>query len=86
MKALHSSLDKNGRLLIPYQVRNSMKLKAGDSFIVNTVNGELHLISIQKAVREAQSIFKQNGSNSRSFVDEFLEQKYQEANKENSKF
>ncbi|HJD55739.1 MAG TPA: hypothetical protein LFW21_03725 [Rickettsia endosymbiont of Pyrocoelia pectoralis] len=35
-------------------------------------------------VKEAQSIFKQSGSNSESFVDEFLEKKYQEANKENS--
>jgi len=60
MKALHTHLDKNARLLIPYQIRNLMGLKSGDSFIVN--------------------------ANSGSLVDEFLEQKYQEAKKENSKF
>ncbi|CEO17290.1 hypothetical protein RMONA_04525 [Rickettsia monacensis] len=86
MKALHSSIDKNGRLLIPHQIRNAMKLKAGDSFIINKVNNELHLVTLHKAEKEAQALFKQHGSKSESFVDEFLKQKYQEANKENSKF
>ncbi len=86
MKALHSNLDKKGRLLIPYQIRNSMKLKPGDAFIVNSLNDELHLVSLNKTVKKAQVIFKQHGSGSKSFVDEFLEQKYQDANKENSKF
>ncbi|AEK74947.1 hypothetical protein RHHCN13_04860 [Rickettsia conorii subsp. heilongjiangensis] len=54
--------------------------------LINKVNNELHLITCHKAVKEAQALFKQHGSKSESFVDEFLKQKYQEANKENSKF
>ncbi|UZW38322.1 hypothetical protein [Rickettsia conorii] len=54
--------------------------------LINKVNNELHLITYHKAVKEAQALFKQHGSKSESFVDEFLKQKYQEANKENSKF
>ncbi|BDU59617.1 hypothetical protein FLA4_00270 [Candidatus Rickettsia kotlanii] len=54
--------------------------------LINKVNNKLHLITCHKAVKEAQALFKQHGSKSESFVDEFLKQKYQEANKENSKF
>ncbi|WP_197407938.1 hypothetical protein [Rickettsia rhipicephali] len=55
--------------------------------LINKVNNELHLITCHNnAVKEAQALFKQHGSKSESFVDEFLKQKYQEANKENSKF
>ncbi|WP_341790320.1 AbrB/MazE/SpoVT family DNA-binding domain-containing protein [Rickettsia endosymbiont of Polydrusus tereticollis] len=86
MKALHTHLDKNGRILIPHQIRNSLKYKPGDSFIINTVNDELRIISIKKAIKEAQNLLKQYNHNLGSLVDEFLEQKYQEAKKENSKF
>lgn len=48
--------------------------------LINKVNNELHLITFHKAVKEAQELFKQHGSKSESFVDEFLKQKYQEAN------
>ncbi|MFV9930096.1 MAG: hypothetical protein AB8U82_04330 [Rickettsia endosymbiont of Haemaphysalis japonica] len=54
--------------------------------LINKVNNELHLITCHKTVKEAQALFKQHGSKSESFVDEFLKQKYQEANKENAKF
>ncbi|WP_218460488.1 hypothetical protein [Rickettsia sp. TH2014] len=54
--------------------------------LINKASNELHLITFHKAVKEAQELFKQHGSKSESFVDEFLKQKYQEANKENSKF
>ncbi|AFC72679.1 hypothetical protein MCC_05880 [Rickettsia rhipicephali str. 3-7-female6-CWPP] len=49
--------------------------------LINKVNNELHLITCHNnAVKEAQALFKQHGSKSESFVDEFLKQKYQEAN------
>ncbi|AAL03489.1 hypothetical protein [Rickettsia conorii] len=54
--------------------------------LINKVNNELHLITCHKTVKEAQALFKQHGSKSESFVDEFLKQKYQKANKETSKF
>ncbi|HJD54921.1 MAG TPA: hypothetical protein LFW11_06315 [Rickettsia endosymbiont of Proechinophthirus fluctus] len=54
--------------------------------LINKVNNELYLITYHKTVKEAQTLFKQHGPKSESFVDEFLKQKYQEANKENSKF
>ncbi|AFB29237.1 hypothetical protein [Rickettsia rickettsii] len=54
--------------------------------LINKVNNELHLITCHKTVKEAKALFKQHGSKSESLVDEFLKQKYQEANKENSKF
>lgn len=86
MKALHTHLDRNGRVLIPHQIRNSMGLKSGDAFIVNMVNNELRISTIQNAIKEAQNLLKQHYTNSESMVDEFLEQKYQEAKKENSEF
>lgn len=68
-----------GNINFHIKYKNAMKL-------INKVNNELHLITYHKTVKEAQALFKQHGSKSESFVDEFLKQKYQEANKENSKF
>jgi len=85
MKELHTHMDKHGRLLIPARLRKSLNYKAGDSFIIHAANDELHITTLSKVIKNAQSLFKQH-NNSTSVVEDFLQQKYAEASKENNKF
>lgn len=86
MKAHHVQIDKHGRLLVPAQIRNRLNYKAGDTFVVKADSNELHFVSLNKAIFVAQELFKSKNNNDNFAVDEFLQNKYQEAKQENEKF
>ncbi len=75
---LHTNIDHHGRLLIPSVLRKKLKYQAGDTLAVRVVNGELHILSIDKVVKEAQSLIKKLVKQKGSLVDEFIELKNQE--------
>lgn len=83
MKDTHTQIDKHGRLLIPAPVRKLLNYKSGDIFVLNVANDELHVSPFNKVIKKAQALFRQH-NNSPSAVNEFLEQKYTEAAKENN--
>lgn len=82
MRELSTQMDKHGRLLIPSQIRNSLNYNAGDKFIIRSNNDELHIMSLNKAIKNAQNLFKKYNKSSDSAVEEFLKQKYLEVENE----
>lgn len=86
MKVEHSQMDKHGRILIPSNIRNSLNYKHGDTFVIRAIDDELHIVSINKEIKAAQSLFKKYSTSSNSVVNEFLESRRTEANIENNKF
>lgn len=86
MQIQHSQMDKHGRILIPSSIRNSLNYKYGDTFVIRAIDDELHIVSINKEIKAAQSLFKKYNTSSSSVVDEFLESRRNESNIENKKF
>jgi AbrB family looped-hinge helix DNA binding protein len=86
MKIAHSQMDKHGRILIPSSIRNCLNYKHGDTFVIRAIDDELHIVSINKEIKIAQSLFKKYNTNSNSAVDEFLESRKIDANNEHRKF
>ena len=87
MQEIHTQMDKLGRLLIPYTIRNKLQYKPGDKFIIREVGEELQIVNIKTTIKAAQELLqKHNTNSSNSVVDEFIEFKRIEAKEENSKF
>jgi AbrB family looped-hinge helix DNA binding protein len=86
MKKLHTQMDKHGRLLIPSTIRNSLNYKPGDTFVIRAINDELRIISIRKAIKDAQDLLAKHIPDEKSLVDEFIKQRRLEVAKEDLKF
>lgn len=41
MRTLSSTMDKNGRIVIPTEIREELGLKPGQLFIIESENGEI---------------------------------------------
>jgi bifunctional DNA-binding transcriptional regulator/antitoxin component of YhaV-PrlF toxin-antitoxin module len=80
-----TQMDKQGRIPIPYNVRKELKFHSGDSFVVRLINGELHLVSLDKVIEDAQAFFKTLKREGESMVDDFLKQKKEDYELEESK-
>ena len=75
-------LDDEGRVAIPELARQALGLKAGDALIASIEDDELHLLPIPAAVRKAQAIVRQFVPADVSLVDELLEDRRREVERE----
>jgi bifunctional DNA-binding transcriptional regulator/antitoxin component of YhaV-PrlF toxin-antitoxin module len=75
-------LGPDGRVVIPAAFREALRLSDGDTLIASIVNGELHLLSVEAAVRKAQAIVRQFVPEGVSLVDELLEDRRREVARE----
>ena len=82
----HTFLDQNGRILIPAPMRKELNLHSGDRMAIRIINGELHLLSLDKVINDTQALFKKLTKPEISDVDEFIAEKRKEALLEESKF
>ena len=81
-----ADLDKNGRVLIPAALRHALNFHPGDTLVMRIINGELHIVSIEKLIKSTQELIASRAKYSGSMVDKFLQEKYEEAEKENARF
>ncbi|HOB96328.1 MAG TPA: AbrB/MazE/SpoVT family DNA-binding domain-containing protein [Aquabacterium sp.] len=82
MTVLHTRMSKEGRVLIPAELRNALGLQAEEPLRVYVVDGELRIVSRREGIRKAQAIvarYKQPGV---SVVDEFLSERRAEAERD----
>jgi bifunctional DNA-binding transcriptional regulator/antitoxin component of YhaV-PrlF toxin-antitoxin module len=79
---LHTRMSKEGRVLIPAEMRHALGLQAEEPLKLYIVDGELRIVSRREGIRRAQAIaarYKQPGL---SVVDEFIAEKRAEAQRE----
>ncbi len=79
---LQTRMSKEGRVLIPAELRRALGLKPDEPLHVYAVDGELRIVSRLQSIRMAQAIaapYRQQGV---SVVDEFLREKRNEAARE----
>lgn len=73
-----------GRITIPAQVRQECGFEIGDKLLVEFDNNSIRLTSIEAAVKEVQEMLKPFIPKGVSVVDELLEERQCESEKEES--
>lgn len=73
MKQVRIHVDKSGRLLLPTKIRNQFNIKSGDVFIMEAMNDEIKLTSLNKSIKNIQNLFRQYVPENTPVVDQLLE-------------
>ncbi len=80
---VHSvKLSREGRVLIPAEVRASLGLSQGSSLSLRVQDGEIRLFDRAQALRRAQQIMAKYKNPGESVVDELLRDRREEAERE----
>ncbi|MFZ0394514.1 MAG: AbrB/MazE/SpoVT family DNA-binding domain-containing protein [Terracidiphilus sp.] len=75
-------LGESGRIVLPASIRKEFGLEAGERLTVFSQDGEIRIMSRQMALDSIRAgIIKQRGS-LKGLLDEFLEEKHEEARRE----
>ena len=75
-------VDKQGRILIPLQLRHELGIGAEDPVTIWSEGGQLHVITIAQALRDIQAMALKLKKPGESVVDEFLRERRDEAERE----
>jgi AbrB family looped-hinge helix DNA binding protein len=75
-------VDAGGRILIPAAVREAMRIGEGDTVLAWLENGELHLVSPQVALRQAQELARKLIRAAGSLADELIAERREEVRRE----
>jgi AbrB family looped-hinge helix DNA binding protein len=81
-RILHTRMSKEGRVLIPAELRHALGLQAEEPLQVYVVDGELRIVSRRQGIRRAQAIVARARQPGVSVVDEFIAEKRAEARQE----
>ena len=75
-----------GRIVIPADVRQELGVKEGDELLLTREPSGIRITTVEQTVREVQAFFAQFKKPGESVVDEFLEERREEAAKEEREF
>ena len=75
-------MTKEGRVLIPAELRKSLGLSPDDTLSVYALNGEIRIVSRVQALRQMQKRLAKYKKPGQGVVDEFLREKREEAARE----
>jgi AbrB family looped-hinge helix DNA binding protein len=71
-----------GRIVIPAAARRAAGLDVGDEVIVRVEDGEIRIMSLQRAISRAQAIVRSYIPADRSLVDELIAERREESRRE----
>jgi AbrB family looped-hinge helix DNA binding protein len=71
-----------GEIILPRHIREAMGLSEGDALVTSLEDGELRLMTLPVAVRKAQAIVRKYVPEGVSLVDELLEDRRREVERE----
>ncbi len=75
-------LGESGRIVLPAAIRKEFALKAGDRLTFSVKGNRIEILSMDMALNEIRaSIIEQRGS-LEGLLDEFLEERHEEARRE----
>lgn len=75
-------VDAGGRILIPSAVREAMGIGEGDAVLAWLEDGELHVVSPQVALRQAQALARKLIRGAGTLADELIAERREEAKRE----
>jgi AbrB family looped-hinge helix DNA binding protein len=80
--SIKTRLGPDGRIVIPAAFRESLGLKEGDVLFARLENGEIHMLTPKAAMRRAQAIVRGFVPDKVSLVDELIEDRRREVERE----
>ena len=75
----------DGRVVIPAAFRDVLGLKEGDVLFASLADGEIHLLTPKAAMRRAQAIVREFVPEGVSLVDELIEDRRREVERDNKR-
>lgn len=82
MKPARVKVGEGGRIVIPAEFRKAIGIHTGEVLILSLKGNELHLFTVDEAVRQAQEVLRKYVPEGRSIVDEFIAERHAEAERE----
>lgn len=81
---IQMKMSEGGRVVIPAEIRQSLGLKEGDAVLFELRDGEAVITTRAARLKRAQTTFQSwfPRDESRSMVDEFIQERRQEAGRE----
>jgi AbrB family looped-hinge helix DNA binding protein len=79
---VRTRLGPDGRVVIPAAFRESLGLKESDVLFARLENGEIVLLTPEAAIRRTQAMIRQFVPDGVSLVDELIEDRRREAQRE----
>ena len=86
MENIRTNIDDNGRILIPAIIRKQYNIKSGDVYVIRMIEDEMHLVSLNKIIKEAQDLVRTYIPENISLVDELINDRRTQAEHEQIKF
>ena len=74
-----TKLTEGGRVVIPAEFRRALGVQVGDELILRLENGELRLLTLDRAIAQAQEAVRKYVPAGRSLVDELIAERRAEA-------
>ena len=78
MQTIKTKISEGGRLVIPSEYRKQLGLEIGDEVMIQLVDGEMRIFTLEQAVKRAQQIVRRYIPEGRSISGELLEERRQE--------
>ncbi len=79
MERIITSIDQNGRMLIPSSVRERFKMNPGEKITIEIDNNEIKIINADHIIDEMHELFMKNQKTKNiSVVDDFIAKKREE--------
>lgn len=82
MNKIRTRIGEGGRLVVPAAYRRVLGVEPGDEVLLILDGRELRILTPQEAVRKAQAIVRRYVPPGESLVDELLEERRAEAERE----
>jgi len=73
-----TTLDANGRVVVPAPFRRALGLEEGDEVILRLGEGEIRITTPQQALRRAQELVRRRVPGSRSLAAELIRERREE--------
>ena len=75
-------IGKNGRIVIPVKIRETLGLKTGDEVVLTVDDGELRILPLREAVKRAQETVRKYIPEGRMLSEELVQERRAEGRRE----
>ncbi len=83
MQEFHTQLKAGGRIVIPMECRDVLKIKEGDEIVILINNDQEAVIySLEHAIQKARNIIKTRAKNPKNLVNDLITARRDEASDE----
>lgn len=78
MQAIKTKISEGGRVVIPAEYRKQLGVEVGHEVMIQLVDGEMRIFTIEQAVKRAQDLVRRYIPVGRSLSNELIEERRQE--------